>query len=105
MTIKLKILDFINTDDEDLKKIVSDITTLEIMLLIYKYELEGKNFISVDNFLENNNIRASRSKKLGIIKNLESSKIIVSISKPEDRRVKQFYLNKSVKEKIKFFLQ
>ena len=104
MSVMLRILDIINTDDKDLKKIVTDITILEIILLIYKYELEEKNFISVDNFLENNKIRASRSKKLAIINNLEINGIIEREIKVKDRRVKKFYLNKVVKEKIKKFL-
>ena len=104
MSVMLRILDIINTDDEDLKKIVTDITILEIILLIYKYELEEKNFISVDNFLENNKIRASRSKKLAIINNLEINGIIEREIKVKDRRVKKFSLNKVFKEKIKKFL-
>ena len=104
MSVMLRILDIINTDDKDLKKIVTDITTLEIILLIYKYELEEKNFISVDNFLENNKIRASRSKKLAIINNLEINGIIERKIKVKDGRVKKIYINKVVKEKIKKFL-
>ena len=104
MSLKLRILDIINTDDKDLKKIVTNITILEIILLIYKYELEEKNFISIDNFLENNKIMASRSKKLAIINNLEINGIIERKIKVKDGRVKKIYINKVVKEKIKNFL-
>ena len=39
----------INSKDKDLKKISVDKTTLEIVLLFYKYELEKKDIIEVYN--------------------------------------------------------
>ena len=41
--IKLKILDIFKSEDKDIKKIVSNKTTLEIVLLILKSNIEKKN--------------------------------------------------------------
>ena len=76
MSIKLKLLDIINSKDKDIKKIAVNKTTLEIILLFYKYELDKKEIISTDKFLEENQINASRSKKIAIIQNLEKNNII-----------------------------
>ena len=76
MSIKLKLLDIINSKDKDIKKIAVNKTTLEIMLLFYKYELDKKEIVSTDKFLEENQINASRSKKIAIIQNLEKNNII-----------------------------
>ena len=45
MTINLKFLDFTKSKDPDIKKIVADKTTFEIVMLFYKYELDKKEII------------------------------------------------------------
>ena len=75
MSFKYELLEIINSKDKDLKKISVDKTTLEIVLLFYRYELEKKDIIA-DKFLDENKIDASRSKKITIIQNLEKNNII-----------------------------
>ena len=105
MSIKLKLLDIINSKDKDIKKIAVNKTTLEIMLLFYKYELDTKEIISTDKFLEENQINASRSKKIAIIQNLEKNNIIEREVNGQDKRSKRIYINKEIKEKLKKILE
>ena len=79
--IKLKILDIFNSEDKDIKKIVSNKTTLEIVLLIFKSSIEKKTLYA-DKFLDLNTIKASRSKK----------NIIEVIMIPNDMAVKNLLL-------------
>jgi len=101
MTLKFGLLEIINSEDKDLKKISVDKTTLEIMFLFYKYEMENRIIISADKFLEENRIDASRSKKISIIQNLEKNNIIERTVNEEDKRSKKISINKEVKEKLK----
>ena len=105
MSIKLGLLDIIKSKDKDIKKIAADKTTLEIMLLFYKYELDKKEIVSVDKFLDENQINASRSKKITIIQNLEKNNIIEREVNRQDKRSKRIYINKEVKEKLKKILE
>ena len=105
MSIKLKLLDIINSKDKDIKKIAINKTTLEIMLLFYKYELDKKEIVSTDKFLEENQINASRSKKIAIIQNLEKNNIIEREVNGQDKRSKRIYINKEIKEKLKKILE
>jgi len=101
MSLKLGLLEIINSEDKDLKKISVDKTTLEIMFLFYKYEMENRIIISADKFLEENRIDASRSKKISIIQNLEKNNIIERTVNEEDKRSKKISINKEIKEKLK----
>ena len=104
MSFIINILELINSKDEDIKKIVADKTTLEIVLLIYKYEINKINIKSADKFLEENQINASRSKKIAVIQNLVQHKIINREVNKDDKRSKMIYINKNIKEKLdKFF--
>ena len=105
MSIIFDLLNIINSQDKDIKKIVADKTTLEIMLLFYKYELDKKEIISADKFLDENQINASRSKKIAIIQNLEKNNIIVREVNGQDKRSKRIYINKEIKEKLKKILE
>lgn len=105
MSIKLGLLDIINSKDKDIKKIAADKTTLEIMLLFYKYELDKKEIVSADKFLDENQINASRSKKIAIIQNLEKNNIILREVNGQDKRSKRIYINKEIKEKLKKILE
>ena len=105
MSIKLDLLKIINSQDKDIKKIAVDKTTLQIMLLFYKYELDKKEIVSADNFLDENQINASRSKKIAIIQNLEKNNIIVREVNGQDKRSKRIYINKEIKEKLKKILE
>ena len=105
MSVKLGLLNIINSQDKDIKKIVVDKTTLEIMLLFYKYELDKKEIVSADKFLDENQINASRSKKIAIIQNLEKNNIIVREVNGQDKRSKRIYINKEIKEKLKKILE
>ena len=105
MTINLKFLDFTKSKDPDIKKIVADKTTFEIVMLFYKYELDKKEIISTDKFLEENLINASRSKKIAIIQNLEKNNIIEREVNGQDKRSKRIYINKEIKEKLKKILE
>ena len=105
MSVKLGLLNIINSQDKDIKKIVADKTTLEIMLLFYKYELDKKEIVSADKFLDENQINASRSKKITIIQNLEKNNIIVREVNGQDKRSKRIYIGKEIKEKLKKILE
>jgi len=100
MSFVLNVLDLINSQDEDIKKIVSDKTTLEIVLLIYKNEINKINIKSADKFLEENQINASRSKKIAVIQNLVQNKIINREVNDDDKRSKMIYLDKKIKDKL-----
>ena len=104
MSAVLNILDLIRSKDEDIKKIVADKTTLEIVLLIYRYEINKTYIKSADKFLEENQINASRSKKIAVIQNLVQNKIIDREVNGDDKRSKRIYINKNIKDKLdKFF--
>ena len=105
MSIIFDLLNIINSQDKDIKKIVADKTTLEIMLLFYKYELDKKEIVSADKFLDENQINASRSKKIAIIQNLEKNNIILREVNGQDKRSKRIYINKEIKEKLKKILE
>ena len=75
------------------------------MLLFYKYELDKKEIVSADKFLDENQINASRSKKIAIIQNLEKNNIIVREVSRQDKRSKRIYINKEIKEKLKKILE
>ena len=94
------ILELISSKDDDIKKIVADKTTLEIVLLIYKYEINKINIKSADKFLEENQINASRSKKIAVIQNLVQNKIINREVNNDDMRSKMIFLNKNIKDKL-----
>ena len=100
MSFVLNVLDLINSQDEDIKKIVADKTTLEIVLLIYKYEINKINIKSADKFLDENQINASRSKKIAVIQNLVQNKIINREVNNDDKRSKMIYLDKKIKDKL-----
>ena len=104
MSLKVGLLEIIKSKDKDLKKISADKTTLEIMLLFYKYDLENRDIISTDKFLDENKIDASRSKKISIIQNLEKDNIIERKLNDEDKRSKKIYITKEIKEKLKKYL-
>jgi len=105
MSIKLDLLNIVNSQDKDIKKIAVNKTTLEIMLLFYKYELDKKEIVSADKFLDENQINASRSKKIAIIQNLEKNKIIEREVNGQDKRSKRIYINKEIKEKLRKILE
>ena len=101
--IKLKVLDIFNSEDKDIKKIVSNKTTLEIILLIFKSNIEKKTLYA-DKFLELNEIKASRSKKISIIQDLEKSKIIERSLDENDKRKKTIKIRDEIKNKLNKFL-
>ena len=101
--IKLNILDIFQSEDKDIKKIVSNKTTLEIVLLILKSEIEKKNLYA-DKFLELNMIKASRSKKITIIQDLEKNKIIERSLDKNDNRKKTIKINDEIKNKLNKYL-
>ena len=105
MSIIFDLLNIINSQDKDIKKIAVNKTTLEIMLLFYNYELDKKEIVSADKFLDENQINASRSKKIAIIQNLEKNNIIEREVNGQDKRSKRIYINKEVKEKLKKILE
>src|SRR6056300_1260517 len=100
MSSAINFLELINYKDEDIKKIVADKTTLEIVLLIYRYEMNKINIKSADKFLEENQITASRSKKIAVIQKLVQNKILNREVNKDDKRSKMIYLNKSIKDKL-----
>lgn len=104
MSFKYELLEIISSKDKDLKKISVDKTTLEIVLLFYKYELEKKDIIA-DKFLDENKIDASRSKKITIIQNLEKNNIIERNINIKDKRTKKINIKKEVKDKLKKYLE
>ena len=101
--IKLKILDIFNSQDKDIKKIVVNKTTLEIVLLILKSNIEKKTLYT-DKFLDLNTIKASRSKKINIIQGLEKSKILERSFDENDKRRKIIKIRDEIKNKLNRFL-
>ena len=101
--IKLKILDIFNSEDKDIKKIVVNKTTLEIVLLILKSNIEKKTLYT-DKFLDLNTIKASRSKKITIIQGLEKNKILVRSFDENDKRKKIIKIRDEIKNKLNRFL-
>ena len=101
--IKLKILDIFKSEDKDIKKIVSNKTTLEIVLLIFKSNIEKKTLYA-DKFLELNKIKASRSKKITIIQDLEKSKIVERNLDENDKRKKTIKIRDEIKNKLNRYL-
>tara|TARA_B100000035_G_C20900554_1_gene509206 strand:+ start:328 stop:639 length:312 start_codon:yes stop_codon:yes gene_type:complete len=101
--IKLKILDIFKSEDKDIKKIVSNKTTLEIVLLIFKSNIEKKTLYA-DKFLELNKIKASRSKKITIIQDLEKSKIVERNLDENDKRKKTIKIRDEIKNKLNKYL-
>tara|TARA_B110000003_G_scaffold263105_1_gene286421 strand:- start:239 stop:550 length:312 start_codon:yes stop_codon:yes gene_type:complete len=101
--IKLKILDIFNSEDKDIKKIVVNKTTLEIVLLILKSNIEKKTLYT-DKFLDLNTIKASRSKKITIIQGLEKSKILERSFDENDKRRKIIKIRDEIKNKLNRFL-
>ena len=101
--IKLKILDIFNSEDKDIKKIVVNKTTLEIVLLILKSNIEKKTLYT-DKFLDLNTIKASRSKKITIIQGLEKSKILDRSFDENDKRKKIIKIRDEIKNKLSRFL-
>ena len=101
--IKLKILDIFNSEDKDIKKIVVNKTTLEIVLLILKSNIEKKTLYT-DKFLDLNTIKASRSKKITIIQGLEKSKILERSFDENDKRRKIIKIRDEIKNKLSRFL-
>ena len=101
--IKLKILEIFNSEDKDIKKIVVNKTTLEIVLLILKSNIEKKTLYT-DKFLDLNTIKASRSKKITIIQGLEKSKILERSFDENDKRKKIIKIRDEIKNKLSRFL-
>ncbi len=101
--IKLKILEIFNSEDRDIRKIISNKTTLEIVLLILKSNIEKKTLYA-DKFLELNSINASRSKKITIIQDLEKNKIIERNLDENDKRKKSIKIRDEIKNKLNKFL-
>jgi len=103
MSIKIKIIEIFNSKDQIIKKIVKDKITLEIVVLILKYNMEKKTMYA-DKFLENNNIKASRSKKIAIIQNLEKNKILERKIYDKDKRKKIILISEETKNKLNKYL-
>jgi len=103
MSIKIKIIEIFNSKDQIIKKIVKDKITLEIVVLLLKYNIEKKNMYA-DKFLENNNIKASRSKKIAIIQNLEKNKILERKIYNKDKRKKIILISEEAKNKLNQYL-
>ena len=103
MPLKLKIIEIFNSKDQIIQKVVKDKITLEIVVLLLKYNIEKKNMYA-DKFLENNNIKASRSKKIAIIQNLEKNKILERKIYNKDKRKKIILISEEAKNKLNQYL-
>ena len=103
MALKLKIIEIFNSKDKVIQKIVKDKITLEIVVLLLKYDFE-KKYMYADKFLENNNIKASRSTKIAIIQDLEKNKILERKTDDKDKRKKIISISKITKDKLIQFL-
>ena len=57
-----------------------------------------------DKFLENNNIKASRSTKIAIIQDLEKNKILERKTDYKDKRKKIISISEIAKDKLSQFL-
>ena len=103
MPLKLKIIEIFNSKDKVIQKIVKDKITLEIVVLLLKYDIE-KKYMYADKFLENNNIKASRSTKITIIQDLEKNKILERKIDIKDKRKKIISISELAKDKLSQFL-
>lgn len=103
MPLKLKIIEIFNSKDKVIQKIVKDKITLEIVVLLLKYDIE-KKYMYADKFLENNNIKASRSTKIAIIQDLEKNKILERKTDYKDKRKKIISISEIAKDKLSQFL-
>ena len=104
MSLKLKIIDIFKSKDPIIQEVVKDKVTLEIVVLLLKYNIE-KKIMYADKFLENNNIKASRSKKIGIIQNLEKIKILERKIDNKDKRKKIILISEQAKNKLNQFFE
>jgi hypothetical protein len=101
--LKLKIIEIFNSKDIVIQKIVKDKITLEIVVLLLKYDSE-KKYMYADKFLENNNIKASRSTKIAIIQDLEKNKILERKIDIKDKRKKIISISEIAKDKLTQYL-
>jgi hypothetical protein len=104
MSLKLKIIDIFKSKDPIIKEVVKDKITLEIVVLLLKYNIE-KKIMYADKFLENNNIKASRSKKIGIIQYLEKIKILERKIDDKDKRKKIILISEQAKNKLNQYFE
>lgn len=105
MKLYSKWLNLITSKDPLLKKINEDKITLEIVMIIYDYDIKNKLIKSTDTFLDQNKINASRSKKISIIQNLEKEGIIIRYNDKKDNRSKNIKLSENIKQKLKTYLE
>jgi hypothetical protein len=105
MGSKLNLLNILIAEDNDLKKITADKTTLIIVLLMYRYHYEKKKIFSTDKFLDENIINSSRSKKISIIQGLEKNKIIERTLNLKDKRSKIMSIKKEIIDKLDKYLE
>ena len=105
MKLYSKWLNLITSKDPLLKKINDDKATLEIVMIFYDYHIKNKLIKSTDEFLNQNPINASRSKKISIIQNLEKQGIITRHKDKKDNRSKNIKLSENIKEKLKTYLE
>ena len=105
MKLYSKWLNLITSKDPLLKKINEDKITLEIVMIIYDYDIKNKLIKSTDTFLDQNKINASRSKKISIIQNLEKEGIITRHKDKKDNRSKNIKLSENIKQKLKTYLE
>jgi hypothetical protein len=103
VSLKLKIIEIFNSKDKTIQKIVKDKITLEIVILLLKYDSE-KRYMYADKFLESNNIKASRSTKIAIIQDLEKNKILERKIDNKDKRKKIILISEIAKDKLNLFL-
>ncbi|WP_440697577.1 hypothetical protein [Candidatus Pelagibacter sp. HIMB1709] len=104
MSLKLKVIDIFKSKDPIIQEVVKDKVTLEIVVLLLKYNIEKKTMYA-DKFLENNNIKASRSKKIGIIQNLEKIKILERKIDNKDKRKKIILISEQAKNKLNQYFE
>ena len=105
MKLYSKWLNLITSNNSLIKKINEDKITLEIVLIIYDYEIKKKLIKSTDTFLEQNPINASRSKKISIIQNLEKEGILIRDKDKKDNRSKNIKLSENIKQQLKTYLE
>ena len=105
MKLYSKWLNLITSKDPLLKKINDDKATLEIVMIFYDYHIKNKLIKSTDEFLNQNPINASRSKKISIIQNLEKEGIITRYKDKKDKRSKNIKLSENIKQKLKMYLE
>ena len=105
MKLYSKWLNLITSKDPLLRKINGDKIILEIVMIMYDYDIKNKLIKSTDTFLDQNKINASRSKKISIIQNLEKQGIITRHKDKKDNRSKNIKLSENIKEKLKTYLE